>query len=167
MRDLRILAFDDVITGTTATWYTSDDFINTLGMADGLVLHAVTTSVSSPAPTLTCQVEHSADARHWLNVNTNPEINGVTTGNDLSFLGYVDLLNPPMLTFVRIRITLAGTSPACRLKLHVTGRTSRSAAGGVSQMPAGAAGLASASGQAATGATPTFGPTSGPQSPGM
>lgn len=138
MRDLRILAFDDVITGTAATWYTSADHNGPLGFADALEIHAVTTNVSGTSPALTCQVEHSANGRHWLNAQASAEIGAVAISNDASFLGVVPLLNPPLLTFVRIRISLSGTSPQCRLKLHVTGRVSRSA--GAGQMPSGLAG---------------------------
>lgn len=146
MRDLRILAFDDFIVGTATTWYTSADHNDGMGMADTLVIHAVTTNISGTTHTVSCQVEHSADARHWLSVQSSPEVTGSMV-NDKSFFGAVSYPNLVLLTFVRIRIWLGNNASAqCRLKLHVTGRVSRSASSGGVQPEMGAPGLPGAPG---------------------
>lgn len=124
MRTFVVTAFDELIAGTSGTWYTPATFNESFGAADGLVLHAVTTSVAGTLPTLTCQVEHSGDARTWVSANPIAEIpqQAIVEGGSLS--GVANILSPVLLKFVRVRVSLGGTAPGCRLKVHITGRTS-------------------------------------------
>lgn len=122
MRAFTILAFDDMISGTASTWYTPMDLNDLLGASDALVLHASTSAVTGTGPTLTCQVEHSASAEDWAAVGLAQISTSIA--NDGSYKGLVDTFNPVMLGFVRVKITLGGTSPACRLKLYATGHES-------------------------------------------
>ncbi len=120
MRDLNILAFDDIVAGTSTTWYTPSPLNEALGTADVIVLHAVPTMVSGTSPTLTCTVEHSADGRSWNAMESAPAINAAALVTGTSLLG-TGTTNSP-LQRVRVKITLGGTSPQCRLKLYATTR---------------------------------------------
>src|SRR6266545_5877224 len=125
MRTFTLAAFDEVLTGSAVTWYTSANYNTILGSADWIGVHAVTTDASGTSPTLTCQIEHSGDARNWVSVQGTPEIDhqAVLLGQENTFSGAIPtLLYPPLLKFVRIKLFLGGTAPQCRLKLHITGR---------------------------------------------
>lgn len=130
MRTLTILAFDEIIAGTGNTWYTPDSYHAEIGACDFLVIMAATSGASGTSPTLTCQFEHSADGRNWLPNGTTPEINGFGIANDASTWGAPA---NPFLRFVRVKITLGGTNPACRLKLFINGRASVADSGGQSR----------------------------------
>ena len=122
MRSFNIIAFDDLISGTASTWYTSSDLDEVLGASDAMVLHAATSAVTGTGPTLTCQVEHSASTEDWAAVGSAQISTSIA--NDGSYRGLIDNFNPVLLGFVRVKVTLGGTSPACRLKLYVTGKES-------------------------------------------
>lgn len=120
MITFNVHAFDDFISGTATTWYTPSELNDLLGRGDNLTLHAATTAVSGTGPTLTCQVEHSANGEDWSAAGSPAQINAVSISNDGAYGGSIDGLGGvPLLGFVRIRVTLGGTSPSCRLKLHV------------------------------------------------
>lgn len=135
MRDFTVNVFDEYINGTATTWYTSSAHNDLLGSADDLLIQAVPDQVSytGTAATLTLAVEHSCNGLDWLAVAaapfpTTPEINGVQITNETGMLGVRTMWMPPLLSFIRFRITLGGgTASACRLKVWVTGRVSRSA----------------------------------------
>lgn len=121
MRTLTILAFDEIIAGTGNTWYTPESYQSEIGACDFLVVTAQVTGVSGTLPTLTCQFEQSADGRNWLANGATPEINGWGFAND----GITSAApGNPFLRLMRLKITLGGTNPACRLKLFVAGRAS-------------------------------------------
>jgi hypothetical protein len=128
MRKFTLVAFDDIIFGTGTNWYTSASFNDELGSADGLVLHAAPSFVSGTAPTLTCQIEHSANGRNWVNAQTTAEINGLGLTNYIPLEGKLSMFSPVLLNFVRVRISMGGTAPQCRLCIYVTGRVSEIAA---------------------------------------
>lgn len=130
MRTLTILAFDEIIAGTGSTWYTPDSYHAELGACDFLVVTAQTTGVSGTVPTVTCTFEQSADGRQWLANGASPEINGFSMANDAITWGAPA---NPLLRFVRVKITLGGTSPQCRLKLFINGRASVAESGGQSR----------------------------------
>jgi hypothetical protein len=119
VRVFTIEAFDDLISGTTGVWYTPARFNNQLGSVDGLVLHAVTTNVSGTA-SLNCAVYHSGNGTDWLAFAATPAINGQTISDDKVCEGQHGIISH-FLHYVRVRIWLTGTSPKCRLKLHVAG----------------------------------------------
>jgi len=124
MRKFNALVFDEYISGTSA-YYTSNALNDRLGTYDKLTLFAVVDNVSGTNPTLTAHIEESADQRNWVPKNgvNSPEIavssinaNATTTlfGGDASSTG--------SLGFVRIAITLGGTTPNAHVKLYVTAR---------------------------------------------
>jgi len=107
--------FDEIITGTGLTWFTGAQYSTMLGSADHLIIMGYLTSVSGTSPTITQGWYHSADGQNWV-VNTVAPV-AISEG--------VKLLTPVYgyLPYMRITLALGGTSPACRVKLHVAGRT--------------------------------------------
>jgi hypothetical protein len=122
VREFTVEAFDEIISGTTSAWYTPAQFNDQLGSVDGLTLHAVTTDVTGSFPTLTCGVETSANGMDWIAYGSTPAINGVSIASGDVKEGVHGFMSF-FLRFVRVKITLQGSSPKCRLRLHITGRT--------------------------------------------
>lgn len=120
MRKLSILAFDDFVT-STPTVYTTMALNEALGAFDKLTIQAICDSLSA-SPTVTVAIEHSGDQRNWIAKNGTAEIAAfapTTTipskaGGDTSLVG--------SMGFVRLAITLGGTTPSMHLKLWVTAR---------------------------------------------
>ncbi|MBL8740095.1 MAG: hypothetical protein JNK04_03340 [Myxococcales bacterium] len=111
--------FDDVLVGTTAT-YTPTGFNDRLGMFDKISIQAIADQVSGTTPTLTVQIEHSGDQRNWSKKSGTAEISNralvTTTTNvfDGSDGGAV-----PNHGFVRLAVSLGGTSPQAHVKIWV------------------------------------------------
>lgn len=117
--------FDENIASTATTWYTSAEHNDRLGLPDVLMIQAVATNVTGTTPTLTLQVEHCADGQNWINLKPTggPEIAAAAINTTPVNYAYVSSVTTIPLSFVRFRISLGGTSPQCRLKVLVTGRT--------------------------------------------
>ena len=123
MRILNLKVFDDLISGTTANWLSSSEFDSAIGKADGFAMQTVTTGVAGIQPTLTILTEHSCDGENWVWSENDDLINRTPITEDSSYLNFSNVCAIPALgAFVRFRVALGGTSPACRLKLYVTGR---------------------------------------------
>lgn len=118
---VHVQAFDDIISGTSAAWYTPSSLSDQLGAADGFAIQACTTFVSGTGPTLTVQSEHSSDNRVWLPVS-GFDIKDVTIANDGAYWSERNPFFSIRLGLVRFKITLGGAAPKCRLKLYFTGR---------------------------------------------
>lgn len=125
MRSFTTLAFDECIAGTTGAWYTPAANNETFGLADSVLLQTITTDVSGTA-TLTCEVQHSGDGRNWVPIAAAPDINTVAISEGFTFMAGALPFEPVLLKFVRIKITLGGTSPQCRLKLYISGHVFQS-----------------------------------------
>lgn len=121
MRKLAILAFDDFIMSATTVW-TPQSLNDALGMYDKLTGQVVCDAFTGSAHTIAVAIEHSMDQRNWVAKAGTAMIpaTGVSVatpsivGGDTSAVGN--------LAYVRLAITLAGTSPTCHVKLWVTGR---------------------------------------------
>lgn len=125
MREFTVQVFDETITGTSTTWYTSATFNDLLGSADELIVHAVADGVSGTVPTLTVGVDHSCNGIDWINVGwTASTLTGQTLANDTTYYGFFPTFFPPLLTYARLRVFLGGTTPSCRLKVFACGRAS-------------------------------------------
>jgi hypothetical protein len=119
MRLFSATVFDDLIAGTALVWYTSSEAIDLLAQADVMSLHVCPRGVSGNSPTLSVNVEHSADAQLWATAQAlvvNSSLQNETT------LYASTSTTATLLSFVRFRISLGGTSPKCFLKVYVTGR---------------------------------------------
>ena len=123
MRKITMLVFDDFIP-SNAQVFTAAVLNDRLGQFDHLVLNAVADQSAGTNPTLAAQISHSSDQRNWTNKNGTAEIpaTAIPVGATTSLVGWDSSPNNPTLGFVRIGITLAGTSPAAHVKLYVTAR---------------------------------------------
>jgi hypothetical protein len=122
MLTLNADVFDEVITGTVTTWYTSAALNQTLGDADFTTFFVLATSVKG-SPSLSIFVDHSADNRTWIQATNNLLISPLTDNVMGQLSGPGSILGSG-LSFLRLRILLSGTTPGCgcRLKISVTGR---------------------------------------------
>jgi hypothetical protein len=124
MRRANEKIFDEVISGTTATWYTPDRFNELLGQADGYAIQAVTTDISGSG-NLKVGPEFSSDGQDWIVVGTaGPWDIDDAIGEGASLVGTeaFGTINAARLRFA-IRFSGAG-SPKARVRLYVTTRTS-------------------------------------------
>ena len=114
--------FNDVVVGATAV-VTDPKFDELLASGDALAVQSVSDQVSGTSPTLTVVLEHSGDRRNWLAKTTL--VSGaalVNTTTNVSFGS--DAGTTPMLGFVRLKISLAGsTTPSARVQIYACGRT--------------------------------------------
>jgi hypothetical protein len=124
MKAISGLVFDEIISGAGTTWYTAAALYDGLGQTDFLGMQACFRGVTGTSPTATIQVEHSADGQNWLNAQASPEIS-TAIANDTSFNGLC--VFAMLFSYVRLRISLGGTSPQCFLKVYVTGRINKQA----------------------------------------
>lgn len=116
------VVFDETISGTSP-FYTANQHNDPLGRADRLAIMAVATNVTGTGVGLTVQVEHSGDAQNWAPaVSGSPEISVGTLANNTAYLGAREGFIPVLLSFVRLKVTLSGTTPQCRLKITATAR---------------------------------------------
>lgn len=118
--------YDDYVSGTQAV-YTPTMLSETLGSADRIACAVYTRSGSGTSPTITVQVEQSFDGSRWQNQSATPELNNSPVGVGIDTYRFI-VSDPtgagvPGLQFIRLRITLGGTSPACILQMWAVGRT--------------------------------------------
>lgn len=117
MRALNLTLFDDLISGTSTSWTTPSGFDDELGKHDQIAVIAQVGDVSGTA-TLAVTIEHSADGQHWLSASGIPDIATALAPQS----AYYGSRSAGLLGFVRLKVSLGGTAPACRLKLGVTCR---------------------------------------------
>jgi hypothetical protein len=124
MKVFHITAFDENIAGTGGVWYSRQEHSDRLALADMLVMHAVASNVTGTAGVVV-RVEHSANGQNWVNVSsgTGAEIVNTDIVGTANSFGAVSGLTQIMLAYTRLKVTLTGTSPQCRLKIMVTGRS--------------------------------------------
>lgn len=116
------MVFDDFVVGTTSV-YTSEDWNDKLGLANKLAIQAVSDQVSGTSPTLTVQIQHSCDQRNWLDKSGTAEINAESLSPTASNVDFGnDSGSTPNLGYVRLKISLGGTTPVAHVKIHVCGR---------------------------------------------
>ncbi len=110
--------FDAVIKGTSTTWYTAEQHDAGLGAADRYSIVVAPTAVGGTSPTLTVVAQESADDQRWADLATL--ISGVTPVSNTAITAAV---STQRLRFGRLKITMGGTNPTCRLSITATGRT--------------------------------------------
>jgi hypothetical protein len=128
MRIFSELVFNGYVVGT-AEVFSEEKFQDLLGLADSISIGGYTAQVSasSGTPTLTVQIQQSFDRFRWQSRNSTPEISAATlfTGaNETKVHGY-DAGRIARLGFARLRITLAGNSPAGQVRIWAIGRDCR------------------------------------------
>jgi len=115
--------FHSYISGTQNV-YTDAQFAELLGSVERLSFIGKIIQVTGTSPTLTMQIEHSPDGARWQNQNATPELNGLGIGGGSGLPTFSSSTSGvPKSNFVRLRITLGGTSPAGLLWLHAIGRS--------------------------------------------
>jgi hypothetical protein len=107
--------FDEIITGTVNTWYSGTQYQALLGSADQSLIWGFISNVSGTSPTLTVGWELSADGQNWVTLTSSPS--AISEGTQI--LAPVD----GTLPFMRLRFSLGGTSPSCRARFWVAGRS--------------------------------------------
>jgi hypothetical protein len=108
--------FEDTLVGA-GPWYTPGYYNGVLGSAEMLVIMGVVTNFAGSSPLLRVFLEFSADEVSWLDFgfpfltksSSDPPVISSVAGS--------------FYEFTRLRIDMTGTTPQCRLKLYVTGRT--------------------------------------------
>ena len=120
MLSLNMDVFDEVITGTATTWYTSAALNGVLGDVDIAQFFALATSVRG-SPSLSVYVDSSGDNQNW---HLSTFANGDLFISPLTENVMGQFFGTHVLSFLRLRIVLTGTTPgcSCRLKISVTGR---------------------------------------------
>ena len=122
MRIFHALVFDTTIEGTTAL-YSDPQYNDPLGAADALSLFAVGDTASGTSPTLTAQMEESGDQVHWNAKAGTAEINAASLSTSANTIAVGrDSGSTPSSGFVRLKVSLGGTSPKARIRLWATGR---------------------------------------------
>jgi hypothetical protein len=124
MRIFNQLVFDGYVNGSAAV-FSNPAFYDLLGSTDQLSITGYTAQVGGTSPTLTVQVEHSADSIRWVNRNATAEISAaaLSTSQETPVQGHDgNPNNRPTLGFARLRIVLGGSSPAGQVRLWVIGR---------------------------------------------
>jgi len=115
-----ILAFDDFVVGNSAV-YTRARLNSQLGGCDKCALTAVADQVSGTTPTITVQIEESADERNWSSKNGTPEINAQSlSASQTNMFTGADAGTSPAKAFVRLRVALAsaGAPPQAHLRIY-------------------------------------------------
>ena len=122
MRKMNFVVFDDYIPSNVQV-FTAQSLNDRLGLFDKLSIEAVADNVAGTSPTITVQIQHSSDNRNWVNKNTTAEINaaGISVGSTTPNAGS-DTSSAASLGFVRLAITLGGSSPSAHVKIWVTAR---------------------------------------------
>jgi hypothetical protein len=114
--------YDENIEGTQAL-FTDPSHNALLGSVEKLSIFAVVDSVSGTSPTLTVQIEESGDQVRWINKAGTAEINAAALSTTVitTAVGR-DTGATPSNGFLRLRVSLGGTSPKAHVRLFVTGR---------------------------------------------
>jgi len=113
--------FRTYVSGTQSV-YTDMRFAALLGSVERLSVWAFNLVVSGTTPSLTIQIEQSPDGIRWQNQGSVPECNNISIVS-LTYISFDSANDVPMANYVRLRITLGGTSPATLLRLQAAGRS--------------------------------------------
>ena len=112
--------FNEVITGTSTTWFSYPSFNGTIGTADTAQVYAYSTNVTGTGTQLNLWVDGSNDGHLWFGIANL--LSGTNLQNGLVQQAVLAQVNP---AFMRLRFTLIGLATGqCQLKLSVTGRSS-------------------------------------------
>lgn len=121
MRKLAILAFDDFIMSAT-TVYTPQSLNDVLGMYDKLTAQVVCDGFTGSAHQIAVAIEYSVDQRNWIAKAGSAMIPAASVSVATPSLVGGDTSSVGNLAYVRLAITLSGTTPTLHCKLWVTGR---------------------------------------------
>jgi hypothetical protein len=121
MRKLNMLVLDEFITKTGSEFvYTRTDLNETLGQVDKLALQLVADQASTGTPSVTAQLQHSADGINWINKGSALVTLGTTVNATTTAAG-ADAGTTPSLGLVRLAFQLSAAGQV-HVKAWVTGR---------------------------------------------
>jgi hypothetical protein len=113
--------FNNFVSGT-ANIYTDTGIASLLGSVDRLSFGLKVLGVTGTSPTITCQLESSADGARWQNQQATPELSAqsLNAGDNFTFL-FNNTLGNPVANLVRMRIALGGTTPQGVVRIVASG----------------------------------------------
>jgi hypothetical protein len=122
MRAYHRLVFDDSVNGTTSV-YTHPRWNKLLALTELIEIGAVITRADGTTPTLTVQAQVSPDNQNWFDKSGTAEIDAASLSTtDQTIAGGKTSTSDSTVGFVRLKITLGGTTPKAHMKIYVTGR---------------------------------------------
>jgi hypothetical protein len=114
--------FRDFVHGTTAV-HTDPDFNRLLATTEVIEIVAIASLASGTSPTLTVRSQVSGDNRNWANKSSTAEISALSLSTSAQTIGAGKSgITDPTSGFVRLAISLGGTSPGTHVEVWVTGR---------------------------------------------
>jgi hypothetical protein len=121
MKKAVILAFDDHVQGNGVVYLTDTSLNLALALYDKLGVQIVTDNATGTSPTITVELQHSNDGRNWHVKSTLVSAQAVSTTASTTFFGS-DNGSTPSMALCRLNITLGGTNPSCKVRIHVCAR---------------------------------------------
>lgn len=125
MRIFHELAFEGYVsTNTSSANYSLSHLDEKMGAVDMIHVSGFATQVIGTSPTLTVQIESSIDRHNWYST-ASPIISAITVAPGQETLFQANDVNPYAFSkfrFVRLKMTMGGTSPQGRFCIWVTGR---------------------------------------------
>lgn len=114
--------FHNYVSGNQS-FYTDTRYADMLGGVERLSITGAVAVITGTSPTLTIQLENSPDLTRWLSQSATAEIDNVPIGPGSYTIGFDSTLDVPFAAYVRLRITLGGTSPAGLVTIFACGRS--------------------------------------------
>jgi hypothetical protein len=114
--------FHNYVSGTQS-FYTDTRYADMLGTVERLSITGSVGGITGTSPTLTIQLENSPDLTHWQSQSVTPEIANIPIGPGTYTMAFDSELDVPFAAFVRLRITLGGTSPGGLVTIFACGRS--------------------------------------------
>jgi hypothetical protein len=129
MRTITQQIYDEIISGSGTTWYSSLEWNSALASHDRVAVHLIATNVAGTNPKLTVRMELSGDNQSWCADNGQVFEAALVSGSQY----YVSFVEGPLdgaqglgsgwgLPNARLAISMVGTNPTCRLKAFFCGR---------------------------------------------
>ena len=113
--------FGSALSGTTAVT-TPAELNGVLSQAEKFFVFARTASVSGTSPKLTVKLQHSNDNQNWSDKSTLIDAVDLTPGQVGASFGS-DVGSTVGGAFMRLQISLSGTSPQASIEIYLCGRS--------------------------------------------
>ena len=113
--------FDQSCSGLSP-FYSKQELQRQIASAEKFTALIKTTGVTGTGPTMKVDLEHSNDAINWV-VKTNLVAGGTAISNTITFTPQDTGTTTVGGAFMRLAVTLGGTTPAAYVEIWLTGRT--------------------------------------------
>jgi len=112
--------YDNLVSGTSSV-FTDTGYAGLLGSVEHLSFYAELSGVTGTLPTVTMQLESSADGARWQSQQALPELIAAPLfpGYNLQF--FRNTSGNPVSSGVRLRIALGGTAPVAVIRIWSIG----------------------------------------------